>query len=91
MLSEETTQRLPVAKEDFSRRIRKDPEPEGGMKFLQLKRHDELVKDSDFYFQLSRLIGMTEMLTTYMKIHGDEKSKEMAERADRTLSFFFEG
>jgi hypothetical protein len=60
------------------------------MKFLQLRRHEELVADSDFYFQMARLIGMAEMLVSYMGIHGDEQARQMAERAEPTLKFFFE-
>lgn len=60
------------------------------MKFIKLRRHDDLTQDKDFYFQLSRLIGMAEMLTTYMVVHGDEKSQEMAMRADKVIGFFFE-
>lgn len=61
------------------------------MKFLRLRPHHELTADKDFYFQLARLVGMTEMLATYMKVHGDEKAVEMAEVADRSIRFFFEG
>jgi hypothetical protein len=88
MLSEEITQRIPVAREDDERGIPRVPESR--MKFRRMRRHDVITGDFDFYFQLSRLIGMAEMLTTYMKIHGDEQAQAMANRAEQSLSFFYE-
>lgn len=53
-----------------------------------MKTPNELRADPRFDHAVGRLVGATEMLTSYLALHGDEKMRGMAERAYTTLAFF---
>jgi hypothetical protein len=46
--------------------------------------------DPNFHFMVGRLVGATEMLARYMQVHGDPQAKEMGQRADALLAFFYD-
>jgi len=60
------------------------------VKFLNMKNVPELKEDPRFDYMVGRLVGVTEMLSYYTTLHGDEKARGMALRAYETLSFFYD-
>ena len=57
---------------------------------LRLRQSNELHADPNFNFMVGRLVGCTEMLARYMQVHGDPEAKEMGQRADALLAFFYD-
>ena len=60
------------------------------MSFLRLREPRDLHSDPAFVYMVGRLIGCAEMLTRYLQIHGDDQGKQMGERADQVLQFFYD-
>lgn len=57
---------------------------------MKLRKPTELHSDPNFHYMVGRLVGATEMLARYMQIHGDAQGKEMGQRVDALLGFFYD-
>jgi len=52
------------------------------------KKPVDLRQDPRYYYMTWQLVGLTIMLTEYLRQYGDEKGKAMAAQAQPTLNFF---
>ena len=56
---------------------------------LRLRKPAELTTDPHYWIMVGRLIGASEMTARYMNVHGTEEMKQLSDRLDDILQFFF--
>ena len=61
------------------------------MQIRKAKTIDELLHDRSFPYHVGQLIGSAEMASHWMRIHGDELTREMGEKLAESVGWFFRG